>query len=131
MEPGRAEIFGVITELSTGYPGYDSIIGPENATIGEILKENSYARSWFGKNHNTPASQIQRGRSFHQWPSGMGFDYCYGFYGRRDRAVAAVPVPRSYPDLPVALTEMDLPMLNLFSRKSARCSVARCNESSA
>ena len=27
--------FGVITELSTGYPGYDSIIGPENATIGE------------------------------------------------------------------------------------------------
>jgi hypothetical protein len=25
-----------------GYPGYDSIIGPENATIGEILKENGY-----------------------------------------------------------------------------------------
>jgi hypothetical protein len=37
--------FGVITELSTGYPGYDSIIGPENATIGEILKENGYATS--------------------------------------------------------------------------------------
>ena len=32
--------FGVIGELSTGYPGYDSIIGPESATIGEILKEN-------------------------------------------------------------------------------------------
>ena len=30
--------FGVITEQSTGFPGYDSIIGPENATIGEILK---------------------------------------------------------------------------------------------
>ena len=27
--------FGVITEQSTGYPGYDSIIGPENATIGD------------------------------------------------------------------------------------------------
>ena len=27
--------FGVIGELSTGYPGYDSIIGPENATIGD------------------------------------------------------------------------------------------------
>jgi len=26
--------FGVIAELSTGYPGYDSIIGPENATTG-------------------------------------------------------------------------------------------------
>src|SRR5271170_723562 len=29
--------FGVIGELSTGYPGYDSVIGPEHATIGEIL----------------------------------------------------------------------------------------------
>ena len=48
--------FGVIGELSTGYPGYDSVIGPENATVGEILKENGYATSWFGKNHNTPAS---------------------------------------------------------------------------
>src|SRR6185312_10037051 len=46
--------FGVISELSTGYPGYDSIIGPDNATIGEILKENGYATSWFGKDHNTP-----------------------------------------------------------------------------
>src|SRR5271155_2611245 len=26
--------FGVIGELSTGFPGYDSIIGPESATIG-------------------------------------------------------------------------------------------------
>jgi hypothetical protein len=49
--------FGVITETSTGYPGYDSIIGPENASIGEILKQNGYATSWFGKNHNTPGFQ--------------------------------------------------------------------------
>jgi hypothetical protein len=26
--------FGIIGELSTGYPGYDSIIGPQNATVG-------------------------------------------------------------------------------------------------
>src|SRR5512141_896374 len=32
--------FGVISELSTGYPGYDSIIGPQNATVGRILAEN-------------------------------------------------------------------------------------------
>jgi hypothetical protein len=30
--------FGVIAEASTGFPGYDSVIGPENASIGEILK---------------------------------------------------------------------------------------------
>ncbi len=32
--------FGVITEFSTGYPGYDSVIGPESATVGTILREN-------------------------------------------------------------------------------------------
>jgi arylsulfatase A-like enzyme len=74
--------YGVIGELSTGYPGYDSIIGPENATIGEILRENGYATSWFGKNHNTPSFQYSSTAGpFEQWPSGMGFQYFYGFMG--------------------------------------------------
>src|ERR1700709_1822218 len=73
--------FGVITELSTGYPGYDSVIGTDNATIGAILKGNGYATSWFGKNHNTPAYQYTVAGPFDQWPSGMGFDYFYGFMG--------------------------------------------------
>jgi arylsulfatase A-like enzyme len=73
--------FGVITELSTGFPGYDSIIGQDNATIGRVLKDNGYATSWFGKNHNTPAFQYSVGGPFDQWPSGMGFDYFYGFMG--------------------------------------------------
>ncbi len=49
--------FGVISELSTGYPGYDSYIGRDNATVGRILNEHGYATSWFGKNHNTPGFQ--------------------------------------------------------------------------
>jgi arylsulfatase A-like enzyme len=73
--------FGVITELSTGYPGYDSIIGVDNATIGTILKDNGYATSWFGKNHNTPGFQYSLAGPYDQWPSGMGFDYFYGFMG--------------------------------------------------
>ena len=74
--------FGVIGELSTGYPGYDSVIGPDNATVGEILKENGYATSWFGKNHNTPGFQYSSAAGpFEQWPSGMGFQYFYGFLG--------------------------------------------------
>src|SRR5437868_8276641 len=72
---------GVIGELSTGYPGYDSIIGIENATIGNILKDNGYATSWFGKNHNTPTYQYSAAGPFDQWPSGMGFQYFYGFMG--------------------------------------------------
>src|SRR6266566_964823 len=73
--------FGVIAEQSTGYPGYDAVIGRENATIGEILKQNGYATSWFGKNHNTPGTQYSLSGPFDQWPSGMGFDYFYGFMG--------------------------------------------------
>jgi arylsulfatase A-like enzyme len=71
--------FGVIAELSTGYPGYDSYIGPQNATVGRILRDHGYATSWFGKNHNTPGAQYAG--PFDQWPSGMGFEYFYGFMG--------------------------------------------------
>ena len=73
--------FGVIAEQATGYPGYDAVIGRDNATIGEILKQNGYATSWFGKNHNTPGSQYSLSGPFDQWPSGMGFEYFYGFMG--------------------------------------------------
>jgi arylsulfatase A-like enzyme len=72
---------GVIGELSTGYPGYDSIIGPENASIGTILKDNGYSTSWFGKDHNTPNFQYSVAGPYDQWPSGMGFEYFYGFMG--------------------------------------------------
>ena len=73
--------FGVVSEISTGFPGYDSIITPDKATIGTILKGHGYATSWFGKNHNTPAFQYSVAGPFDQWPSGMGFDYFYGFMG--------------------------------------------------
>src|ERR1700738_4109143 len=73
--------FGVIGELSTGFPGYDSVIGKDSATIGEILKDNGYATSWFGKNHNTPTYQYSTAGPFDQWPSGMGFEYFYGLMG--------------------------------------------------
>jgi arylsulfatase A-like enzyme len=73
--------YGQISEMATGYPGYDSIIGPDNATIGRILADNGYATSWFGKNHNTPSFQSSAAGPFDQWPSGMGFQYFYGFMG--------------------------------------------------
>jgi arylsulfatase A-like enzyme len=73
--------FGVISEQSTGFPGYDSIITPDKATIGTILRDNGYATSWFGKNHNTPGFVTSIAGPFDQWPTGMGFDYFYGFLG--------------------------------------------------
>ena len=73
--------FGVISEQSTGFPGYNSIIPEDKATIGRMLKDNGYATSWFGKNHNTPSFAASQVGPFDQWPSGMGFEYFYGFNG--------------------------------------------------
>ncbi|MEI8179466.1 arylsulfatase [Aestuariivirga sp.] len=73
--------FGVISEQSTGFPGYNSIIGKDMASIGRILQDNGYATSWFGKDHNVPAFQASQAGPFDQWPIGMGFEYFYGFIG--------------------------------------------------
>ena len=73
--------FGTVSETATGFPGYNSIMTRDKATIGRIMKDNGYLTSWFGKNHNTPAFQVSQAGPFHQWPIGMGFDYFYGFMG--------------------------------------------------
>jgi arylsulfatase len=73
--------FGNISELSMGFPGYNSIIPRTTATIGAILQENGYATAWFGKNHNVPPWEASAAGPFTNWPVGMGFDYFYGFIG--------------------------------------------------
>jgi len=73
--------FGVVGEAATGFPGYDSVIRKECGTVGEILKENGYATAWFGKDHNTPFYQASQAGPFDQWPTGLGFEYFYGFIG--------------------------------------------------
>jgi len=73
--------YGVVGEAATGFPGYDSVIRKECGTVGEILKENGYATAWFGKDHNTPFYQSSQAGPFDQWPTGLGFDYFYGFVG--------------------------------------------------
>ena len=73
--------YGVVGEIATGFPGYDSIIPIEKGTIGTVLKANGYATSWFGKDHNTPSYQSSQAGPFDQWPNGMGFEYFYGFVG--------------------------------------------------
>ena len=73
--------FGVISEQSTGFPGYNSVIGRDQATIGRMLVDNGYNTSWFGKDHNVPAFQASQIGPFDQWPTGMGFQYFYGFVG--------------------------------------------------
>jgi arylsulfatase len=73
--------FGVVSDISSGFPGYNSVIAKDSTTIGRILLDNGYRTSWFGKNHNTPTYQCSQAGPFDQWPTGMGFEYFYGFMG--------------------------------------------------
>src|SRR3974390_811621 len=52
--------FGVVSEGASGFPGYDSVIGKDSATIGRILLENGYRTSWFGKDQNTPTWDVSQ-----------------------------------------------------------------------
>ena len=72
---------GVIAEMATGFPGYDTVIPKTAATVAQIMQANGYGTSWFGKDHNTPAYQASQAGPFDQWPTGMGFEYFYGFVG--------------------------------------------------
>ncbi len=49
--------------------------------MGEVLEENGYNTSWFGKMHNVPDWMSSQAGPFNLWPSGLGFEYFYGFIG--------------------------------------------------
>jgi arylsulfatase A-like enzyme len=70
---------GVIIEMGTGYPGYTGVIPRSTALVSETLRDNGYATSMFGKWHNTPEQDISPAGPFDRWPTGLGFDYFYGF----------------------------------------------------
>lgn len=72
---------GIITDMATGYPGYDGMIPKSAATIGRILRGNGYNTAFFGKHHNVPGDQSSAAGPFDLWPTGLGFEYFYGFLG--------------------------------------------------
>ena len=74
---------GVVVDQATGYPGYNSVIPRDTVAIGEILRQNGYDTSWFGKDHNVPQWVASQAGPFTDWPTGpiKGFDYYYGFIG--------------------------------------------------
>ncbi|MFZ1084486.1 MAG: arylsulfatase [Terracidiphilus sp.] len=71
--------FGSIAEWSAPYPGYSTVIPKSAATIAEVLKENGYSTSAYGKWHNTPMWEVTPAGPFNHWPTGLGFEHFYGF----------------------------------------------------
>jgi arylsulfatase A-like enzyme len=76
--------FGTVVEAAQGYPGYNSIWPRSAASIAEILKLNGYSTAAFGKWHNTPVWETNPAGPFDHWPTGLGFEYFYGFVAGMD-----------------------------------------------
>jgi arylsulfatase len=72
---------GFLTDLSVGYPGYDGTFPASEATIAQTLRLNGYSTAMLGKHHNVPPGERTVAGPFDMWPTGLGFDYFYGFIG--------------------------------------------------
>jgi arylsulfatase A-like enzyme len=68
-----------IVEFSSGFPGYDATIPPENGFLSQILNANGYATFALGKWHLAPATEMSLGGPRTHWPLRKGFDRFYGF----------------------------------------------------
>ncbi len=72
---------GSVTEMSSGFPGYNCAWPKSTACIAEILRQNGYGTCAIGKWHNTPNWESGPDGPFDRWPTGLGFEYFYGFIG--------------------------------------------------
>ena len=70
-----------ITELATGYPGYNGVMPFENGMLSEMLLEHGYATYMVGKWHLTPSVFETAAGPYDRWPLGRGFQRFYGFLG--------------------------------------------------
>ncbi|MCB2075784.1 MAG: arylsulfatase [Novosphingobium sp.] len=77
---------GHIVDLSVGYPGYDGHFPASAATIAQTLRLNGYNTAMFGKHHNIPPGESSAAGPFDMWPTGLGFEYFFGFpHGESDQ----------------------------------------------
>jgi len=72
---------GTVLDMTTGYPGYWSMLPKSAATVAEVLRLSGYNTAFFGKHHNVPAWQKSAAGPYDLWPTGLGFEYFYGFLG--------------------------------------------------
>lgn len=70
---------GWLSDISTRFPGYGGRILPSTATVAQILRLNGYNTAMFGKHHDNPGDDRSAAGPFDAWPTGIGFEYFYGF----------------------------------------------------
>ncbi|MDD1741700.1 MAG: arylsulfatase [Methanotrichaceae archaeon] len=72
---------GLVTDIPTGYDGYNMNISHNIATLAEMLKANGFNTFAIGKWHLAPSSISSGAGPFDNWPTSRGFDKYYGFLG--------------------------------------------------
>ena len=77
----HANGMAAITELASGYPGYNGIVPFENGFLSEMLVEHGYNTYAVGKWHLTPSNQETAAGPYTRWPLARGFERFYGFLG--------------------------------------------------
>lgn len=70
-----------ITEVATSFPGATGMLPNDVATVAEMLRQNGYSTSAYGKHHETAVWEISPSGPFARWPNFVGFDEFYGFMG--------------------------------------------------
>ena len=70
-----------VTELASGYPGYNGVVPFENGFLSEMLVDHGYSTFMIGKYHLTPSNQETGAGPYDRWPLGRGFQRFYGFLG--------------------------------------------------
>jgi len=98
-EPHNVNV-GSVTNWPTGYAGYTSEIPKSAATVAEVLRQNGYSTAMFGKGHVTPEWEMSLAGPFDRWPTGLGFQYFYGFLGADMNAFAPLLVENTTPAEP-------------------------------
>ena len=85
----HANGMAAITELASGFPGYDGVMPMENGFLSEILLENGYNTYMVGKWHLTPSNQETAVGPYDRWPLGRGFQTVLRIPGRRHQPVVS------------------------------------------
>lgn len=77
----HANAMAAVTEMATGYPGYNGNIPFENGFLSEMLLQHGYNTYMLGKWHLMPSEQESPAGPYTRWPLSRGFERFYGFLG--------------------------------------------------
>ena len=93
----HANAMAAITELASGYPGYNGVVPFENGFLSEMLVEHGYSTFMVGKCHLTPSNQETARGPVRPVAAGARLPALLRLPGRRHQPVVSGPGVRQPP----------------------------------